>query len=71
MEYQKINLNDQYIFTDSGMPFLKNSLASMECNVVNMHEEGDHTIFIGEVKHIVVSDGPPLLFFKGDWAQFQ
>ena len=77
MEYAKkiksdeINLNDQYIFTDSGMPFLKNSLASMECNVVNMHEEGDHTIFIGEVKHIVVSDGPPLLFFKGDLAQFQ
>ena len=77
MEYAKkvksdeINLNDQYIFTDSGMPFLKNSLASMECNVVNMHEEGDHTIFIGEVNDIVVSDGPPLLFFKGDWAQFR
>ena len=52
------------------MPFLKNSLASMECDVVNMHKEGDHTIFIGEVKDIVVADGPPLLFFKGDWAKF-
>ncbi|MFL2755807.1 MAG: flavin reductase family protein [Dehalococcoidia bacterium] len=76
MEYAKkvkpddFNLDDQYVFTSSGMPFLKNSLASMECDVVNMHKEGDHTIFIGEVKDIVVADGPPLLFFKGDWAKF-
>ena len=76
MEYAKkvktddFNLDDQYVLTSSGMPFLKNSLASMECDVVNMHKEGDHTIFIGEVKDIVVADGPPLLFFKGDWAKF-
>ena len=76
MEYAKkvktddFNLDDQYVLTSSGMPFLKNSLASMECDVVNMHKEGDHTIFIGEVKDIVVADGAPLLFFKGDWAKF-
>tara|TARA_Y100000996_G_scaffold377443_1_gene329500 strand:+ start:7430 stop:7906 length:477 start_codon:yes stop_codon:yes gene_type:complete len=76
MEYAKkvktddFNLDDQYVLTSSGMPFLKNSLASMECDVVNMHKEGDHTIFIGEVKDIVVADGPPLLFFKGGWAKF-
>jgi flavin reductase (DIM6/NTAB) family NADH-FMN oxidoreductase RutF len=64
-----IEFNDQYYFTSSGMPFLKESLASMECNVVNMHEEGDHTIFIGNVKDIVVNNGTPLLFFKGDWAK--
>ena len=63
-----IKLKDQYFFTSSGMPFLKESLASMECDVVNMHEEGDHTIFIGAVKDIVVNDGSPLMFFKGDWA---
>jgi flavin reductase (DIM6/NTAB) family NADH-FMN oxidoreductase RutF len=75
MEYAKktksddLKLDDQYFFTSSGMPFLKESLASMECDVVNMHEEGDHTIFIGAVKDIVVNDGDPLLFFKGDWAK--
>ena len=51
----------------TGIPFVKNALASMDCKVVNAHSEGDHTIFIGSVEEIQVSEGRPLLFFSSKW----
>lgn len=56
--------------TKSGVPFLENSLASMDCKVINAHVEGDHTVFIGEVIEIEVSEGSPLLFYTGKWMTF-
>lgn len=56
-----------FILTGSGVPFLEHSLSSMACDVVNVHEEGDHTVFIGAVKEIQIGEGNPLLFFKSDW----
>ena len=56
-------------FTTSktGIPFVNNALASMDCKVVNAHREGDHTIFIGSVEEIKVNEGKPLLFFASKW----
>ena len=54
-------------FTEAGTPFLEGSLASMDCQVVNAHREGDHTVFIGEISEIEVSGGSPLLFYTGKW----
>lgn len=54
-------------FTKAGTPFLEGSLASMDCQVINAHKEGDHTVFIGEVSEIEVSEGSPLLFYTGKW----
>jgi flavin reductase (DIM6/NTAB) family NADH-FMN oxidoreductase RutF len=54
-------------FTETGTPFLEGSLASMDCQVVNAHKEGDHTVFIGEVSEIEISEGSPLLFYTGKW----
>ena len=56
-------------FTTSktGIPFVNNALASMDCKVVNAHREGDHTIFIGSVEEIQVNEGKPLLFFASKW----
>ena len=53
--------------TRSGTPFLAGSLASMDCSVINAHVEGDHTVFIGQVSEIEVSNGSPLLFYGGKW----
>jgi flavin reductase (DIM6/NTAB) family NADH-FMN oxidoreductase RutF len=39
----------------------------MDCQVINAHKEGDHTVFIGEVSEIEVSEGSPLLFYTGKW----
>lgn len=49
-----------------GMPIIEDCLASFECSVYARHDAGDHTIFIGEVKHM--SGGTAdhaLVFYKG------
>ena len=52
----------------TGIPFVNNALASMDCKVVKAHREGDHTIFIGSVEEIQVNEGKPLLFFASKWV---
>ena len=34
----------------SGLPLLDGALAQLECTTVNVHLEGDHTIFVGRVE---------------------
>jgi len=60
--------NTRFHFTESGTAFLDGALSSMDCNVVRHYDEGDHTIFIGEVESIEVKSGSPLIFFNGKWA---
>ena len=55
--------------TERGGYLVDGSLAQMDCRVVTEHEAGDHTIFIGAVEEINVSDGRPLLFFEGRFGQ--
>ncbi len=49
----------------SGTPVLQNALGNLDCAVVSAHEAGDHTIFVGEVREVIVSEGAPLLYFRG------
>lgn len=53
--------------TQHGTPILHGALAYLECKLVSTQEAGDHTIFIAEVEDVVVRDGKPLLFFRGDY----
>ena len=53
--------------SDLGLPLLENALAHLECTTVNMHVEGDHTIFIGRVERISTPGGEPLLYFRGQY----
>tara|TARA_B100000519_G_scaffold96472_1_gene83896 strand:+ start:617 stop:1108 length:492 start_codon:yes stop_codon:yes gene_type:complete len=64
------NILSEFYMSKNNSPFLSNSLASMDCNVVRTHSEGDHTIFIGEVTEIVVNNGKPLMFYQGKWVNF-
>ena len=41
-----------FSFTERGAAMIGDSLASMDCRVVESHVAGDHTIFIGEVDEI-------------------
>ena len=63
------SINPEFFFTSSGIPFLKGALSSLDCKVVNAYEEGDHTIFIGEVEEMEVRNGRPLLFYEGKWSK--
>ena len=49
----------------SGLPLLDGALATLECRIVEAHEAGDHTIFIGQVESASVAGGRPLVYFHG------
>ena len=50
------------------MPLLKNSLAVMECETLEIYPGGDHLIFLGEVKNAeVLRAEEPLLYFRGKY----
>ncbi|MEH7073615.1 flavin reductase family protein [Neobacillus drentensis] len=48
-----------------GLPVLSGAIAQVACEVVNVHIEGDHTLFIGKVIEIELNEKEPLMFFNG------
>ena len=52
-----------------GDPILNDSLACVECHVVHSYPGGDHTIIVGQVERMNVSDGKPLAYFRGGYVQ--
>jgi flavin reductase (DIM6/NTAB) family NADH-FMN oxidoreductase RutF len=44
---------------------LGGSLATIECRTVGAYDGGDHTVIVGEVVAVEISDGEPLLYFSG------
>jgi flavin reductase (DIM6/NTAB) family NADH-FMN oxidoreductase RutF len=55
--------------TKHGTPVLHGALAYLECRLHTTQEAGDHTIFIAEVEDVVVGEGNPLLYFRGDYRK--
>ncbi len=53
----------------AGDPLLTDVIACVECRVVHTYPGGDHTIVVGEVETINVSDGKPLAYFRGGYVQ--
>jgi len=52
----------------SGIPILEDALANLDCRVVAAHDAGDHTIFVAEVREVVLGEGVPLLYFRGRYG---
>ena len=57
-----------YRETLQGMPVLEGVLASIECEKHGEAPGGDHTVFFGLVTGGTVSDGGPLLYYRGGYA---
>lgn len=57
----------------TGSPVLEGVLAYIDCDLEAEHDAGDHTIAVGRVRDmgILVPDGAPLLFFRGQYGQFE
>lgn len=56
----------------NGAPRLDGALAWIDCRLHAEHDGGDHTIVVAEVEDLgVVSDAPPLLFFKGSYHRMR
>src|SRR5690606_36920211 len=54
----------------TGSPLLPDSLAWVDCTVWAMYDGGDHTIFVGEVKDLSVSElDMPLLYHNRLWRR--
>lgn len=53
----------------SGIPVLEDALANLDCRVVDAHSAGDHSIFVGEVREVLVAEGTPLLYFRGRYGR--
>ena len=53
--------------TRHGTPVLRGALAYLECRLSSAQIAGDHTIFVGEVEDLVVREGEPLIYFRGNY----
>ena len=49
------------------LPVLSGALATFECSLAQVHEGGDHLIFVGTVERLTVGDtgAPALGYFRG------
>ena len=54
----------------TGVPIIRNALASFECTRDQVVDAGDHKIFIGRVRHVRFEPRrDPLLFFRGRYRR--
>lgn len=51
-----------------GIPLIDGALAWFECERLTQHLQGDHWLFIGEVKRCAMDEGSPLVFRHGEFA---
>ncbi|MER6983735.1 flavin reductase family protein [Streptomyces carpinensis] len=56
-------------FDDHGVPVLGDAIAAVVCDVAEELPGGDHTIFVGDVRHCAHRvDSRPLLYFAGGFG---
>jgi 3-hydroxy-9,10-secoandrosta-1,3,5(10)-triene-9,17-dione monooxygenase reductase component len=52
-----------------GLPLVVGALAHVECRVRSFHDEGDHAVWVGEVRSLDAHPGRPLLHHAGAYAR--
>jgi flavin reductase (DIM6/NTAB) family NADH-FMN oxidoreductase RutF len=55
----------EWTTAETGAPILPGALAVLDCREVAAHPAGDHVIHVGEVEHVRVAEGEPLLWYGG------
>jgi 3-hydroxy-9,10-secoandrosta-1,3,5(10)-triene-9,17-dione monooxygenase reductase component len=61
-----------YTLGRSGSPILRDALAFVDCETVDEHDAGDHTIVVGRVLELgYASDARPLVFYRGGYGRFE
>jgi 3-hydroxy-9,10-secoandrosta-1,3,5(10)-triene-9,17-dione monooxygenase reductase component len=61
------HFNDHTMYTidEAGMPRIVGAMAHLVCEVEQLHEAGDHTIFIGRVVGAEGAPRDPLIVYRG------
>ncbi len=52
---------------ETGAPLIDEALACLECKVTSAHQEGSHTIYVGEVEAVHTTNAKPLLYYRGGY----
>jgi flavin reductase (DIM6/NTAB) family NADH-FMN oxidoreductase RutF len=55
----------------SGLALIDGALANLECSLVESVAAGDHMIYVGEVEHVTLAGGAPLLHFRGEYSRLE
>lgn len=55
----------------SGAAILDEVLGYLECRRIGAHRGGDHCIYVGEVEVASSTEGRPLLYYRGGYAQLE
>jgi 3-hydroxy-9,10-secoandrosta-1,3,5(10)-triene-9,17-dione monooxygenase reductase component len=54
-----------------GLAILDDVVATIECDIVDERDAGDHTMVLGQVIALeIMRSAPPLLFFRGEYGTF-
>ena len=53
------------------LPVLEDVLVNLECRLVNARDNGDHTIYVGEIVISTVTEGKPLIYFQGNYRKIE
>jgi flavin reductase (DIM6/NTAB) family NADH-FMN oxidoreductase RutF len=56
---------------ETGALLVPGAVAHLECAVVAAHPAGDHTIYVGEIRVLRASPGPPLLYHRGSYRRVE
>ncbi|HXY38315.1 MAG TPA: flavin reductase family protein [Vicinamibacteria bacterium] len=58
-----------FAFTEGRLrlPLVPGALAHLQCRVRSFHDEGDHTVWVGEVVSLATHPGRPLLYQSGSY----
>jgi 4-hydroxyphenylacetate 3-hydroxylase, reductase component len=54
-----------------GLPLVPGALAHVECRVRSFHDEGDHAVWVGEVRSLSAHPGRPLLHHAGAYGRVE
>jgi len=53
----------------TGVPLMRTALAHLECELLEAHDHGSHTVFVGLVHSAAVdSEAEPLIYFRGSFG---
>jgi flavin reductase (DIM6/NTAB) family NADH-FMN oxidoreductase RutF len=62
-----------YFNGETGIPLIRDSLVTLECETVDVYPGGDHSIFLGKVVaaelHGAMQGVKPLLYFRGKYER--
>lgn len=60
-----------YSRSRNGFAVLDDVLGIIECDAYALHDAGDHTVIVGEVRATRTEDGTPLIYYRGGYARVE